>query len=243
MTTGVGAVQGYQYGTGYDDYMYTDPALGTDFEEFPDLDMGTGIFGVDSNYMERLREQRRAYRDMDREERIEARENEGAVGAPMSSVRQACRNLHNKIADNDMVNVPYVFNQLQERVKAAYNLTDEEDIRNKALEIYEQAVGVPFEDDVRANGNSPLTNGFINGLTVGLFGKKSGNKAIAEVTKTPEDDTDKLAEGAGKVAGSAAAGAAIGAGIGVWFGGVGAGPGAAVGGVIGGVVGIFRSIF
>lgn len=179
------------------------------------------------------------YQEMNNEYQIRQaqlqRNQELQIEGPMLSIQQCVKNLHDKVQIGELDQIKEGFNALVEATRHAYDVdgrASEQDIKAMALNIYQQATGKSLEDEIRENNRGSFWQGLINGLTFGIFGDKSAEENIAEVTGQPEGEGSKIARKTGGALGGAGTGAAIGACCG--------GPvGALVGGAIGGIIGLF----
>ncbi len=195
---------------------------------------GMGIANDPQSYMNQMLQ----YQEFNNEYQVRqaqlARSQELQINGPMLSIQQCIKNLHDKVQIGEMDQVKECFNALVDATRRAYDpdgKANEQDIKAMALNQYQQATGRSLEDDIRENNHGSFLQGLINGLTFGIFGDKSAEENIAEVTGQPEGEGSKIARKVGGVAGGAGVGAAIGSVI--------PGVGTAVGAVVGGLIGLF----
>lgn len=167
--------------------------------------------------------------------------------APMEKIGNAVLVLQEKIAQNEQDQIQGALTAFIQSVREAYDpdgTADDATIKARALNIYQQQTGRNLIADIRENGNSDITHGFLNGLLFGVFGQNtSAEDNISDITEQPKSSKAKKMEAVGETAGYTATGAAAGAAIGACFGVIGAGPGALIGAGIGAAYGLIKNLF
>lgn len=203
-----------------------------------------GTSSIDnSQYFDNMRQYQQFYNDYYINQQSMYRNQQYQINAPMNSVQQSARNLKDKINQNEQDQIPEAFKAYVETVAQAYggDVNDRNTI-NQALALYTQMNGgITLEQDLRLAGHGSFLQGIISGLTFGLYGNKSAEDNISEITGQPVGTDENIKKKAGGALGGAATGAAVGAAIGACFGGIGAGPGAIGGAIIGGIAGLFTA--
>lgn len=263
MTTGIGAIQP----TGRFQYMGTPtmPNLGIGLYgnyNFPNnttypltgligngynmgaLPFASGATGFNnSQYFDNMKQYQQFYNDYYIDQQSMYRNQQLQVNAPMNSVQQSARNLKDKIVQNEQDQIQGAFKSYVESVAQAYGgEANDRNVINQALALYTQMNGgVTLEQDLRIAGHGSLLQGIISGLTFGLYGNKSAEDNISEITGQPVGTDENIKKKAGGFLGGAATGAAAGAAIGACFAGIGAIPGAIGGAIIGGLAGLFTA--
>ena len=228
-------------------YSYTSGASGT----------GTGgsVFNMDE-HLEKLRENQQKMREYNMQRQIQERQYARAQLAPLVRSKIAATDLERKIVENEQDQIMAELENYKDSIRAAYygDMTEEvfnqkiaeepgfkEEFMATVRDHYSQdSQGhIDLADEINANGHSSFLQGFINGATLGIFGQRTTDETISEITGQEVSTSSRNSKKAGKTAGGAVTGAAVGAGIGSIVPGVGTGVGAVVGGIVGGLIGLF----
>lgn len=210
----------------------------------------TGMGGIgnpmtfnNNTYFDNMKQYQQFYNDYYINQQNMYRNQQLMVNAPMNSVQQAARDLKDKVNQNEQDQIMQAFNAYVNVVARAYGGdAADEDVKNQALALYAQMNGgIPLEEDLRMAGHGSMVQGIISGLTLGLYGRKSAEDNISDITGQPVGTEENIKKKAGGFLGGAATGAGVGAGVGAIFGVIGAAPGAIAGAIAGGLIGLFRS--
>lgn len=204
---------------------------------------GTGgsVFNMDE-HLEKLRENQQKMREYNMQRQVQERQDALVQMAPMEKLAAAAQDLKTKIVENEQEQIPQALAVYMEAIRTAYdpeNKADDETIMAKARALYKQQTGSDLILDIKENGHSSFFQGFINGATLGIFGQRTTDETISEITGQDVSTSSRNSKKAGKTAGGAVTGAAVGAGIGSIVPVVGTGVGAVVGGIVGGLIGLF----
>ncbi len=137
-----------------------------------------------------------------------SREADNDLNASLREMRQAKRNLEYKIASNEQEQILPAFQAYVDSVSSYYgDKGTPEEMRNTALDLYEQQTGKSLQNQIRENDK---WGSFGHGLKqVGLLGfgdNVSAEQNIAKISGQPEGKTESLL----KSAGNASAGAIYG---------------------------------
>ena len=90
--------------------------------------------------------------------------------------QDAAVNMKDKILKNEQDQFRKAYDAYLGSVQAAYGEGSEEEIKSRALSLYERMNGSSLIEDIRAHSNDSLTQGFLNGATFGLFYRNSGEE-------------------------------------------------------------------
>ena len=126
------------------------------------------------------------------------READITLNAAYKNMRQKGLVLNEKIQLNEQEQIMPAFKDYVESVRSYYGKdADDEDLKNTALELYQQQFGNTIQKDIRTNGS----DSFLHGLKqVGLLGfgdKTSAEDNIAKITGQPKGKTEKYKEWGG----------------------------------------------
>lgn len=203
-----------------------------------------GTTGFDNTqYFDNMKQYQQFYNNYYIDQQNMFRNQQLQINAPMNSIQQAARNLKDKISQNEQDQVMQAFKAYVDAVAAAYGGdANDQNVINQALALYAQMNGgMTLEQDLRQAGNGSFTQGIISGLTFGLYGSKSAEDNISEITGQPVGTDENIKKKAGGLLGGAGTGAAAGAAIGSVVPVIGTGVGAIAGAIIGGIAGLFTS--
>ena len=133
-----------------------------------------------------------------------SRANNMRVNGAMDAARYAADALSEKIKKNNQEHIMEAFNKYKAAVREIYpeyaSLSDKE-LSAKAMDLYQQRTGVSLKDQIRAEGNPVVGQGFLNGLTLFQGYKGSSEETIAEMSGLPMDRGDKIWHSIGQGAG------------------------------------------
>ncbi|MBR6098775.1 hypothetical protein IKP85_03435 [bacterium] len=195
-----------------------------------------GSFDYDAYYT-RMAENQARMSEFNMQQNIRSRQQNLMASAPMERISTSAQILQEKIAQNEQDQIPGALAAFYQSIRDAYDpdgTADEDTIKARAMNVYQQLTGRNLISDIRENGSSSVVQGFWNGALFGIFGQnRTAEDNIADITNQPKSTQAQTMETVGQSTGWIATGAGIGAGIGACFGGVGAGPGAVVGAIVG----------
>ncbi len=135
-----------------------------------------------------------------------SRANEMRINGPLLATQYAADALNEKINKNEQPQIVRAFNKFKaEMVKLypQYANLDDRALTAKAMELYKERYGIGLKDDIRNQGNSMVAQGFLNGLTGGVFWKGSSEETIEDITGTSMSRQDKGLYAVGKGFGTA----------------------------------------
>ncbi len=124
------------------------------------------------------------------------READITLNAAYKNMRQKGLVLNEKIQLNEQSQILPAFNAYVESVRSYYGKdANEEDLKNTALELYQQQFGNTIQKDIRTNG----TDSYLHGMKeILLFPTRiSAEDNIAKITGQPKGKTEKYKEWAG----------------------------------------------
>lgn len=141
-----------------------------------------------------------------------SREADNDLNASLREMRQAKRNLEYKIASNEQEQILPAFQAYVDSVSSYYgDKGTPEEMRNTALDLYEQQTGKSLQNQIRENDK---WGSFGHGLKqVGLLGfgdNVSAEQNIAKITGQPEGKTESLLKSTGNASAGAVYGLAAG---------------------------------
>ncbi len=141
-----------------------------------------------------------------------SREADISLNAAQRNMRQKGLQLHEKIELNEQDQIMPAFNEYIESVRSYYgDDCDENDLKNTALQHYEEQFGKTIQKDIRENGDASYVAGVKQAFSfLGLNNKTTAEENVAKITGQPEGKTEKN----WKAAGTATVGAVTGATIG-----------------------------
>lgn len=180
---------GYGYGTGgyggyaYNGGMYSPDAMFENMDKWTDY-----MYDRNVKYIEK------------------SRANQMRINGTTDAARYAADQLTEKIQKNNQNHILQAFEQYKAAVRQIYpeyaNLSDKE-LSAKAMDLYQQRTGISLKDSIRANGNSMITQGFLNGLTCFIGYEGSAEHTISKMTGAPVDREDRIMHSIGQGAGFA----------------------------------------
>lgn len=173
---------------------------------YPSMNMPNYSFNNESyyqnmdNYYEKMMESQIKYQQKTRTADI-------TLNADQKSMRQKGLTLKEKIELNEQEQIIPAFKEYVESVRKYYgNQGTEEDLKNTALELYQQQHTNTIQKDLRTKGSDSFWHGFKQVGLLGLGDNVSAEQNIAKITGQPQGKKEKIK----KSAGNATAGAAVG---------------------------------
>lgn len=124
------------------------------------------------------------------------READITLNAAYKNMRQKGLVLNEKIQLNEQSQIYQAFQEYVESVRSYYGKdANEEDLKNTALELYQQQFGNTIQKDIRTQG----TNSFVHGMKELLIfpSKTSAEDNIAKITGQAKGKSEKYKEWAG----------------------------------------------
>lgn len=139
------------------------------------------------------------------------READITLNASYKNMRQKGLVLNEKILLNEQEQIMPAFNDYVESVRSYYgNEAKDEDLKNIALELYQQQFGNTIQKDIRTNGSDSFAHGLKQVGLLGFGDKTSAEDNISKITGQPKGKTEKYKEWAGNaVAGVGITGTAL----------------------------------
>lgn len=146
---------------------------------------------MDNNYYEKMMENQVNYQQQTRSADIK-------LNAAQRNLRQKGLTLNEKIQLNEQEQIMPAFKEYVEAVKQYYGYEgSEEDLKNTALDSYQQQFGKTIQRDIRENGSNSLWHGFKEVITLGYADGTSAEQNIAEITGQKEGKLESLKESTG----------------------------------------------
>lgn len=134
------------------------------------------------------------------------------LNSPMEGIQEAAQILNEKIHKDEQQQILNALAHYTASVKNAFPQGTDQDILNRARDLYKKQFGVDLIDDIRANGKDSFTQGFVQAVTFGLADNKTAEENIADITGQSVGRGDQTK----KVLGRAAGGAVVG-GVGAYL--------------------------
>lgn len=127
---------------------------------------------------------------------------ERKLNAPIENIKHSIRNLSDKISENEQQQILPAFNALKDSVRALNPQASEVEVTNTAISHYEKQTNRNLINDIREKGNSALTQGFWNTLTLGLIDDRCADDNVAELTGQPVGKKKQYQKTAGHAIGA-----------------------------------------
>lgn len=173
--------------------------------------MGSMGMGFDPNksYFENMKDYQKQWNEYYVDQQKINRQNDVAVNAPMEAIRETATNLKDKILHDEQDQIENAYIKYYNSVRSAYGQEGtEEEINSRALSLYTQLNGGrSLVQDLREHGHSSFLQGFIQTVSLGMYGKKSAEDNIAEITRQEVPMGEKIEQNAGRIAGITTVGA------------------------------------
>ena len=126
------------------------------------------------------------------------READITLNAAQRSLKQNGKNLRSKIVTDEQDQVMTAFNKYVEGVQEYYgDKGSYDDLKNTALDTYEQQFGKDIQTELREHGCSSYFHGFKKVASLGFASKRSAEDNIALITGQPKGKSEKYKEWAG----------------------------------------------
>lgn len=176
--------------------------------------MGCGfnpMFGMgapDSSYFDNMKNYQQSWNDYYVDAQKMQRNNDVKLNGAMEAIQETAVNLRDRVAQNEQDQIPEAYNNFLSAVKNAYGDASEEEINSRALSLYTQMTGKTLVQDLREHGHSSLVQGLIQSLTLNLYGRRSAEDNIAEITHQTVPTGEKTEQNIGRIAGCGIVGAA-----------------------------------
>lgn len=135
-----------------------------------------------------------------------SRDAEIRLNSPMEGVKKAAAILNEKIHKDEQEQILAALANYREAVRALYPQATDDEIHNRASNLYTQQFGVGLVDDIRAKGKDSFTQGFIQAVTFGLADNKTAEENIADMTGQQVGRGDQTKKILGRAAGGAVVG-------------------------------------
>lgn len=170
----------------------------------------TGGYGP-ADYMKQMQEYQKQYSEYMVEQQKLNRNAELRVNAPMEGIQGAVAILKDKVMRNEQDQIATAFENLTDKVRAAYgNDIDESEARARAITTYQQLTGKNLFEDIRENGRSSFTQGMVQSATFGLDDHYSAEDTVSRINGSEVASGEKIEQNVGRVVGGATIGAITG---------------------------------
>lgn len=143
------------------------------------------------NYYEKMMENQVKYQQQTRSADI-------ALNAAQRNMRQKGLTLNEKIQLNEQDQIMSAFNDYVEAARQYYgDEGSDEDLKNTALDAYQQQFSKTIQKDIRENGSNSLWHGYKKVITLGYADGCSAEDNIAKITGQKKGKMESLKESAG----------------------------------------------
>jgi len=120
------------------------------------------------------------------------------LNAAQRNMRQKGLTLNEKIQLNEQEQILPAFREYVEAARQYYgDEGSEEDLKNTALDAYQQQFGKTIQKDIRENGSNSLWHGYKKVLTLGYADGLSAEENIARINGQKKGKKESLKESAG----------------------------------------------
>lgn len=167
-----------------------------------------GMGAPDSSYFDNMKNYQQSWNDYYVDAQKMQRNNDVKLNGAMEAIQETAVNLRDRVAQNEQDQIPEAYNNFLSAVKNAYGDASEEEINSRALSLYTQMTGKTLVQDLREHGHSSLVQGLIQSLTLNLYGRRSAEDNIAEITHQTVPTGEKTEQNIGRIAGCGIVGAA-----------------------------------
>ena len=166
-----------------------------------------GMGAPDSSYFDNMKNYQQSWNDYYVDAQKMQRNNDVKLNGAMEAVQETAVNLRDRVAQNEQDQIPEAYNNYLNAVKNAYGNAGEEEINSRALSLYAQLTGKTLVQDLREHGHSSLVQGLIQTLTLNMYGRRSAEDNIAEITHQTVPTGEKAEQNIGRIAGCGIVGA------------------------------------
>ena len=166
-----------------------------------------GMGAPDSSYFDNMKNYQQSWNDYYVDAQKMQRNNDVKLNGAMEAIQETAVNLRDRVAQNEQDQIPEAYNNYLNAVKNAYGDASEEEINSRALSLYTQMTGKTLVQDLREHGHSSLVQGLIQSLTLNLYGRRSAEDNIAEITHQTVPTGEKTEQNIGRIAGCGIVGA------------------------------------
>ncbi len=143
------------------------------------------------NYYEKMMENQVKYQQQTRSADI-------TLNAAQRNMRQKGLTLNEKIQLNEQDQIMSAFNDYVEAARQYYgDEGSDEDLKNTALDAYQQQFSKTIQKDIRENGSNSLWHGYKKVITLGYADGCSAEDNIAKITGQRKGKMESLKESAG----------------------------------------------
>ena len=167
-----------------------------------------GMGAPDSSYFDNMKNYQQSWNDYYVDAQKMQRNNDVKLNGAMEAIQETAVNLRDRVAQNEQDQIPEAYNNFLSAVKNAYGDASAEEINSRALSLYTQMTGKTLVQDLREHGHSSLVQGLIQSLTLNLYGRRSAEDNIAEITHQTVPTGEKTEQNIGRIAGCGIVGAA-----------------------------------
>lgn len=216
--------------TGYFQY---DPMIAFDYDDFDmsynsyPMGMNGSIFdgyngmgsmmpfapiggGNNQSYFDNMKQYQKFYNDYNVDQQKMQRNADMRVNGSMEAIGGSVVNLFDKIKQNEQDQIPKAFEALVENVRSAYGDGTPQELKSRALTLYQQISGAPLIEDLRKYGHSSLIQGIMQSATFSTSYRHSAEDNISDITGQPVGTGEKASQNFGRIVGAVGIGAAAG---------------------------------
>ena len=167
-----------------------------------------GMGAPDSSYFDNMKNYQQSWNDYYVDAQKMQRNNDVKLNGAMEAIYETAANLRDRVAQNEQDQIPEAYNNYLNAVKNAYGDASAEELNSRALSLYTQLTGKTLVQDLREHGHSSLVQGLIQSVTFNLYGRRSAEDNIAEITHQTVPTGEKTEQNIGRIAGCGIVGAA-----------------------------------
>lgn len=169
---------------------------------------GMGMGAMDSSYFDNMKNYQQSWNNYYVDAQKMQRNNDVKLNGAMEAVQETAVNLRDRVAQNEQDQIPEAYRNYLNAIKNAYGEASEEELNSRALSLYSQMTGKTLVQDLREHGHSSIVQGLIQSLSFNLYGRRSAEDNIAEITNQSVPTGEKVEQNIGRIAGIGIVGAA-----------------------------------
>lgn len=198
--TGMNSYPQMGFGMGMDDSIFGDGAMGMGMG----MPFGPSFGGNNNQYYENMEKYQDYMVNSQVRQQQRMRAADITMNATQEGIKQKAILLNEKIVQSEQQQVIPAFKAYVESVRSFYgNQGTEEDLKNKALSLYQQQFGETIQESLRKNGRDSFTQGLMETGLLFIPDRTSAEENIAKITNQPVGRSEKMKKAGGNAAGGA----------------------------------------
>ncbi|MBP3848087.1 hypothetical protein J6I39_10135 [bacterium] len=162
---------------------------------------GMGMGAMDGTYFDNMKNYQQSWNNYYVDAQKMQRNNDVKLNGAMEAVQETAANLRDRVAQNEQDQIPDAYKNYLNAIKNAYGEASEEELNSRALSLYSQMTGKTLVQDLRDHSHSSLVQGLIQSLSFNLYGRRSAEDNIAEITHQSVPAGEKVEQNVGRFAG------------------------------------------